>query len=301
MKSDRKLQTADDRLKSEILCRIPVFRPVAARLLRVLDDDHSVLEVADLLHSDPALSAEVLTAANSAVYSSRHQVNTLNKAIMMIGTERAKAVATRAALDAMHRAIGKHAVVERCWTHSRATAIIADWIAPFFQVHPDRAYTAGLMHDIGRLGLLALNADEYARLLEETSGTNRQLLETEEGHYRVDHCTAGLWLMNTWGLPAEFGNACAHHHVEGSLLQQGPFIELVRVACALADSLGYRAAPHVAIPQVEDLLAQLPNTILPAAYPLTALTTRLQAELGGLRMVPIPPPAPRGTGQTVIQ
>ncbi len=270
-----------------LLCRIPVFRPVALKLLRLLDGgDNCVLEIAELLNSDPALSAEVLTRANSAAYASAHRINTIARAIVMLGTERTKALATKAALDGMRRSIGNHPVIERCWVHSRATAVIAEWLAPFYRIHPDRAYTAGLMHDIGRLGLLALNCGQYATLLDSTAGTNEEFLAAEQMVFRVDHCTAGLWLMKTWGLLEEFGAACSQHHT-GKQTVLEPVADLVRLACALAQATGHKAAPLVEIGTMESLLEEIPDLARPdSPYPLTTLSLRLQTELGASLLAP---------------
>lgn len=282
MRLDQDRVRDDRQTKEAILCRIPVFRPVAVKLLRLLQgEDSNVLEVGELLNTDPALSAEVLTMANSAAYTTSNRINTISKAIMMLGTERTKSLATKAALDGMRRAIGNHPVIELCWVHSRATAVIAEWLSPFYRIHPDRAYTAGLMHDVVRLGLLALNCGQYAKLLDCTAGTNEELLAAEQLVFRVDHCTAGLWLMNTWGLPEEFGVACSQHHAGKDAVQE-PVADLVRLACALAQATGHKAAPLVHSLTMESLLEEIPDLARPdSPYPLATLSLRLQAELGG--------------------
>jgi len=267
--------------KEAALCRIPAFRPVIIKLLKVLNDDHaSMLDIAALLNSDPALSAEVLTVANSAAYGTAHRINTTSRAIVMLGTERTKALATKAALDGMLRGIGNDPSVANCWLHSRAVGVIAEWLAPFYRIHPDRAYTAGLMHDIGRLGLLSLDSSRYGHLLEHTGDTTGAVLEAERQLFKVDHCEAGAWLTRTWGLPDELqAVASLHHTPKGTVLDPG--VSQVRLACSVAQALGYKAAPLVTCPAAETFLEEIPGlTRSGSQNHLANLIARLEKEVG---------------------
>ena len=269
------------------LCKVPVFRPVAAKLLRVLNDgDTCILEVSELLKSDPGLSAEVLTMANSAAFGSSRRIHTVARAIVMLGTERTKGLATRAALQGMMRNIHNPAI-ENCWIHSRAAAVIGEWLAPYYRIHPDRAYTSSLMHDIGRLGLLSVDRGQYARLLTSTSGTNEDILEAERLLLKVNHCDAGLWLTKTWGLPEEFWHVSSRHHIPKESTGDA-HIELVRLACAFAQALGYKAAPLVANETLEELMSEIPNLASPqSGRAIHTLSDRLQEELGLSPQIPL--------------
>jgi HD-like signal output (HDOD) protein len=178
----------------ERLCKLPVFRPVAVRLLSVLaQEDVDVHHVTNLLNSDPAFSAEILTLANSSLYARHNRIDTVQRAIVCLGIERTRAFAATVALQGMVCSIKSKTAVQDCWQHSRATAIVAEWLAPFYRVHPEQAYTAALMHDIGRLGMLAAYP-EYPLLLASASGSPQDLLERERTCCSVNHCEAGLWL-----------------------------------------------------------------------------------------------------------
>ena len=200
-------------LGAEALCKIPVFRPVAIKLLSLLTSEEAdVFEVTGLLNSDPGFSAEILTLANSAAHALPNRVNTVVRAVLVLGLERTRKLVTRAALQGMVRGMGENAAVRNCWQHSRAAAALATWLSPYYHVHPDQAYTVALMHDIGRLGLLAAHGSRYADLLGRVSGSNQNLMDAERMLFLVDHCQAGAWLTRTWGLPPEFQETSANHH-----------------------------------------------------------------------------------------
>jgi len=251
--------------RDEALCKILVFRPVAIKLLSLLTKaDPDILEVADLIASDPGFSAEVLTMSNSAAFALRNRVNTVHKAVMILGTDRTRRVVARTALEGMIRGMESDDSVEHCWVHSRASAALAAWLAPFYHIHPDRAYTVALMHDIGRLGLLSAHRRVYAQMLAQVSGSNEALMDAERALFSMDHCEAGEWLTRTCGLPEEFQETAARHHgkVEGVARDSN---DLAACACALAQALGFRAAPQVEAEPVEALLERVP-----ARTPLTA-------------------------------
>jgi HD-like signal output (HDOD) protein len=266
--------------RDETLCRILVFRPVAIKLLSLLTKaDPDILEVADLIASDPGFSAELLTVSNSAAFTLNSRVNTVHKAVMILGTERTRRLVARTALHGLIRAMDGDAAVENCWIHSRASAALAAWLAPQYQLHPDRSYTVALMHDIGRLGLLSAHRKRYAELLEQASGTNETLMEAERFLFSMDHCEAGEWLAKTCGLPVEFQETAATHHraVEGVLRD---YSDLVACACAMAQALGFRAAPAVESESLDDLLERIPaGPQLMSQFSATDLTSFVGKEL----------------------
>jgi HD-like signal output (HDOD) protein len=263
------------------LCRVPVFRPVAAKLLQLLgNEDVSVFEVSQLLNSDPGFSTEMLTMANSAAHGSSHRIHTIERAVVLLGLERTRSLATKTALDGMIRGIAGNSTIQNCWRHSLATALIAKWLAPFYRLHPDVVYTTGIMHDVGRLGLLAAEPKQYSKLLASVEGTNEDMLLVERWAFRVDHCEAGLFLMKTWGLPDEFWLPASQHHVPRNSTMAGS-VDIIRLACALANVLGYKAAPMVRTESPGALVEQIPD-LGPsrAVSPLSILSQLLERELG---------------------
>lgn len=265
----------------ERLCKLPVFRPVAVRVLAELGKEEAdVGEVCRLLGSDPAFSAEVLTLANSALYARAKRVDTVHRAVMTLGLERTRSMAATVALHGMVSGIAGKAAVQNCWHHSRATAIAGECLAPFYGIHPEQAYTAGLMHDIGRLGMLSAYP-EYPAILEMGSGSNLDLMEAERESFSVSHCEAGFWLTRIWSLPEEFGEFASHHHtpVEG---KAGDRVDLVRVACLLAQSQGFKAAPLIDCEDADTLVKAIPETLRSRSrFSLEGLQCRLQKELDG--------------------
>src|SRR6202011_1332907 len=105
------------------------------KLLQLLGNkDVSVLEVSQLLKTDPGFSTEMLTMANSAALGTSHRIRTIDKAVVLLGLDRTRGLATKTALDGMIRGLGGSPTIQNCWRHSLATALIARWLAPFYRL-----------------------------------------------------------------------------------------------------------------------------------------------------------------------
>ena len=280
--STKSAGSSDDKVAArpaERLCKLPVFRPVTIRLLSLLaSEEADVPKVTVLLNSDPAFSAEILTLANSSLYARRDRITTVGRAVVALGLERTRALAVTVALHGMVRDIKKQGAGLDCWRHSRATAIAAQWLAPYYRIHAEQAYTVGLMHDIGRLGLLSAYP-EYHGLLTSATGSTQDLLAREHEAFSTDHCEAGLFLTRTWGLPLEFWDTASEHHA-ALTGEMGDRTDLVRLACLFAQALGYKAASGIECPSAESLVECLPQRAFPRSrFSIEGLQERLELEL----------------------
>ena len=120
----------------------------------------------------------------------------------------------------------------------------------------DRAYTAGLLHDIGRLGLFVSYPDTYSALLGQTG---KPLREREVEAFGFDHCAAGGWLAAKWDLPADIQSVATEHHE----IPQTPVAEmqnLVQLGVALADSLGFDVIPAEHPYTLQEIRGLLPHS-----------------------------------------
>lgn len=128
-----------------------------------------------------------------------------------------------------------------CWRHSLACALLVEELAIASFVDKDFAYTAGLIHDIGRLALAVIQPAQYANFLASTEENPCDILQRERELFDLDHCQAGSWLVEAWKLPKIFGHLTGQHHAE-AVSGESDIVRLVRQACILADTLGFAAA-----------------------------------------------------------
>jgi putative nucleotidyltransferase with HDIG domain len=224
----------------------PPFPAIAMKVLELLghEDTVDVREVVRWLQADPVFSGEMLRVANSALYGLRTEIRSVHQATINLGLDFVKAVAITVGLRAYVKSAVKAPVLRRCWVHSMACGILSQELATACFMKGDEAYTAGLLHDIGRMGLLAAYPLEYANVLSVAVDYSFDVLHCEKELFDIDHCEAGAWMAEQWKLPAMLANIAAHHHdpLPAVPAKQKPdLLTIVELACRLADSLDFGA------------------------------------------------------------
>jgi HD-like signal output (HDOD) protein len=222
-------------------------------------EETEVGELASLLRSDPALSSELLAVANSSFYGSRYAVDNLARAILLPGFERARSLTLAVALRSFTSNPANPQVMQACWQHSMASALIAQELAPLYEIPKDHGYTAGLIHDVGRLGLLTAHGERYTAVFATPHETLAACLESERRLFEMDHCQAGFLLTQRWGFPSEYSRVAGCHHGEMPAAKQD-LVALAHTACSLADALGFPAVIILNSPATAEIVAQLPAT-----------------------------------------
>ena len=236
---------------------LPPFPAVALQLLSVLDDDEVPMKkIVALLRIDPALSAEILRVSNSALYGLSRRVDNVSHAIVVLGTEVVKRLALTVASGRFSHSFLRNQGLRICWDHSVACALIAEELAQEIDVAKDRAYTAGLLHDVGRLALLACYANEYENLLVVARENDFDELECERQLFDIDHCAAGEWLGRQWNLPQDFVDAIGHHHTAEAADRS--MLSVITAANAVADTIGFNVLQIPPKSTVAEVIANLP-------------------------------------------
>src|SRR4051794_2212950 len=135
---------------------LPPFPAIASRIMALASqEDIDIRELGKLVRMDPSFSAELLRLANSALFCVRREITGLAHAIAIVGTDRVKTMATMVAVNRMARASARIGALRKVWVHSLATAIIAEEGARAARMDAESAYTAGLLHNLGTLGLMS--------------------------------------------------------------------------------------------------------------------------------------------------
>jgi putative nucleotidyltransferase with HDIG domain len=250
---------------------LPPFPAIALRALNVLSGtDTSLAELCDLIRMDSVFSGEILRIANSPLIAFSKEVTSVLQASMLLGFRRLRRVVITVGLRSY---VNKSfAPAQRaCWRHSVACAMVAERTARWNSIDRDFAYTAGILHDIGRVALATISPDLYADLMESAAEHPCDLLQAERELFGIDHCCAGRLLVTAWKLPADFVEITSRHHEP--LTRQEDATEVIRLSCLLADALGFAAARHGAHRSCEEILGEFPESVrkhFPAAEELAA-------------------------------
>lgn len=213
--------------------------PIAAQLMRIVSrDEASFNRLSTLVRADSAFSAEVLRIANSPLLGCRNRIDSIRHALTMLGLEKLKSLVMAVALRDFLSSALQVPALRRCWRHSLACACISEDLSGAVGLDKDSAYTAGLLHDVGRMALLASYPAEYARMLDVSDEYGYDLLGCEQDLFDIDHCQAGEWLVRDWHFPEEFQRITRRHHDEW-ITGRLDMVALVHFACRLADAAGF--------------------------------------------------------------
>lgn len=230
--------------------------------MQLVSDDGVVFRrVAELIRADTAFTAEVLTLANSPLLGCRQEVGSILHAVAILGLERVKSLVMTVALRNMLSASLGIPALHRCWRHCLACALVAEELAAAAWLDKDKAYTAGLLHDAGRLGLLMAYPEDYTRALEIADSTGRDVRVCENAFFGMDHCDAGRDLVREWNLPPGFVEIALRHHDPLAPGERFGSLQIVQLACRAADLLGFQVAGPAPSVKLEDLRAAAPESV----------------------------------------
>ncbi|HTV40223.1 MAG TPA: HDOD domain-containing protein [Candidatus Sulfotelmatobacter sp.] len=162
-------------------------------------------EIVALLGRDPALAVEVLRRCNSAYYGLDTPVMDINEAVFRMGFyevyQMAVALSGMRALTPGEKVPGFSA--ETLQRHSNITAIAAGALALEADQSEGIAFTAGLLHDVGKLVLALGERDKYVTVMENCRSSGASLNETEKMIFGFNHDEVGARLLQRWGVPVE--------------------------------------------------------------------------------------------------
>lgn len=209
----------------------------AHTLALLLQPRVSLAEVAAVAEGDPALTATLLRAANSVASAPVDPVRTAGDALVRLGVQDSRALILAALLeDASSEALERSEIdVDELWRHLLAVALLAEATCGADEtLTPYRglAFTAGVLHDVGRLVLAAQQPRRYARVVR-LARRGTPVIEAERSQFSLDHASFGGGVALAWGLPEAIASAVAGHHDGGT-----PLADALQRASALSLALG---------------------------------------------------------------
>ncbi len=236
---------------------LPPFPAVALKALKLTaGTDTSLLELCNLIRCDPAFSIAVLRIANSPLVAFSKNITSVLQASILLGFRRLRSVVITVGMKS-YLANSFTPLMRSSWHHSVACAIVAERSAKWSFLDKDFAYTAGILHDIGRIALATVMPGSCARVMERGADQPQDLLQSERELCGIDHCQAGRSLATAWNLPEEFLDITACHHDPKTRLPGTA--SLIPASCALADALGFAAILYRSPRSYGDILAEFPE------------------------------------------
>ncbi len=240
--------------------RLPPFPQVALRVLQMAKDENMQWHhLCDLIGSDPAFASEVLTVANSVLYAPRYPATSILQAVAVMGASTLQGMCVTVGVRAYLGKTLSFPAMRNLWKHNMACAIVAQRLAQNSFIDKDSAFTAGILHDVGRMGLAVIQPAAYAELLEKHRGTSETMLEAERELFGWDHCETGRQLVGDWKLPEELEAVVSRHHEPRRGDGAWDETELIKVSCHMASSIGFAAFQGCQARPFSELVEELPT------------------------------------------
>jgi len=233
---------------------LPSLPAVVMELLTSIDkEDVDISVLAKKVSHDQALTAKTLRLANSSTYGLQVKVTTIQQAITFLGFQTTRNLITAAAITGCF-AEGKCAGFndKAFWRHSIATAACARVLARRMRFNQDYAFTAGLLHDIGRLVLVSSYPERYAEAIAWRAAHDCELLEAELAVLGIDHVAAGVALGEHWNFSDTMKLAIAHHH-DPDAPGAGFLATIIHVANAIVHALDIAHEEDDLVPPVSSV------------------------------------------------
>jgi len=230
---------------------------------------HSAADIGPVISNDAALSARLLKIANSVFYGFPSQIDTISRAITVIGTRELRELILATSVIRCFKGLPNDLLtMEDFWRHSVCTALAARSLAAQRgEQLVERFFVAGLLHDVGSL-LIYRKVPELAReALLRAQYNNVPLFQAEQEVMGFDHAMVGAEILRKWKLPEHFQESTEFHHAPTRAQRFPSDTALIHIADVISDALQYGNSgdPHVPPmdPQAWQLAGLSDETISP--------------------------------------
>lgn len=190
---------------------LPPSPMVATKLLELLQKpDLKITELANAVSLDPVISARLLKMANSAYYNLMKQVNSVDRAIIVVGENVLRNLALEYSLRSTQQTYG---VVERkLWENSIGCAVACRMLSSrLTDIDKDEAYLAGLQHHIGKVVMINRDKELYKEVLCHVKEGKGELRDIERGLFAYSHELVGAAVLDYWNYPRVIVEAALYH------------------------------------------------------------------------------------------
>ena len=232
--------------------------------------DTSAAEIGQVISEDPGLTARLLKIVNSPFYGFPSRIDTVSRAITVIGTLELLDLILATSVVKAFRGISTELVdMDRFWEHSLYAGLIARILAGRMRApNTERYFIAGLLHDIGSLAMYRQMPDMAARALRRAQNESKPLHEIELEMIGFDHGEVGGELMRSWRLPDALSVPIHFHHLPLAAQEHQLETAVVHLADAIACAMHAPASDTTHIPPMES-----------GAWDLTGLPVAVMADV----------------------
>jgi diguanylate cyclase (GGDEF)-like protein len=224
--------------------RLPTLPGIAVRILETIRDEKmNLTALAEIVSTDPPLSAKILKMVNSPFFGLRVKITSVQHAVNLLGINAVKNMALGFSLVKSFSCGSNHAFdYPLFWKNALVSAITSKLMArEFLPSLAEDAFFLGLLHDIGMLALVQAIPEQYGLVLEERERSLCSYHEVESQVLGFNHMEVGERLIKGWGLPELFSIPVRYHHFPEDLntecVEIHKLAQILHLSCLFSDLL----------------------------------------------------------------
>ena len=287
------MHQSDQDIRNRLLiARLPAMPQILVKLIEHLQaDDLGMPELAALISKDAGMTGKLLAVANSSAYHRNGRTVNLEQSLVSLGTDMIKTLVISDSVFQTFNSFPHSGSIDlrAFWKNSLSAAVLAREAARALDYpHHEEAYLAGLLHNVGRLALLATAPKEYG--FNFTARDDEDLCAVEQRTLQITHAEAGAWLIERWQLDSFLADAVLYHHEPSDRLESAhPLIRAVRLAHVLVSHADDQAAVVEAAALCNLDAGQALQLLEGAARQVDKAAAHLGIDLAGADDIPAPP------------
>jgi putative nucleotidyltransferase with HDIG domain len=238
----------------EKIDNLPTLPTVYAEVDRLCKDPEvGADDLSAVIQADPSITLKLLNLANSAFFGFTRQISSVRDAISLLGNQTVRNTILNIAVFEATKNPEASAGLDKnqFWLHSAGVGAVARFLSEKLGLEREECFTAGIIHDMGKIVLDSLYSEFYAEVLARVADSSTSLYAAEEEVIGLDHGALGRELAEAWSLPPELTDAVAHHHAPGRAQADPEIAALVHVGDVVSRKLGVGSGGDALVPEMD--------------------------------------------------
>ncbi len=233
---------------------LPTLPSVYAEVDKVCQNpDASAEELSGVIETDPAITLKLLKLSNSAFFGFTRKIKTVKDAVSLLGNKTVRNAILNISIYEATKDLATSAGLNKklFWAHSAGCGSIARFLSERLKMGREDSFTAGIIHDMGKIILDAIYSDYYKEVLRLVAAKDISILEAEQQVMSLAHTDIGLELATHWRLPEELLEAITYHHAPARAEKDPQVAALIHLSDALCRKLQIGSGGDNVVPEMD--------------------------------------------------
>lgn len=225
----------------ECIDSLPTLPTVFTKVTQMLSDPNiTAKKLANVIEKDQAISMKLLKVVNSPFFGFSRKIMTVHDAVVLLGFNATRnTVMSISVFRALaHESATEGFSMQEFWKHSIATGIVARYLARKVHIDGEKAFVAGIIHDIGKIILEQYFNEELKKVISLMQKKKMSFYDAELDVYRGTHCDLGSYVADKWNLPLALIEVVDMHHTPGEATEDPKLVSVIHIANTVSKGLG---------------------------------------------------------------